>query len=124
MTENRILRNQIKGRIRLPDPERLRRAEMAKGLGRKARADGAQIVRPETILGWHRRFIAKKFDGSKHRAPVKLAATAEKIEALVGQLARENRHWGDRRMAGVLSHFGPDVRPQTVANLLIRHDLA
>ena len=24
-------------------------------------------MRPETIFGWHRRLVAKKFDGSKNR---------------------------------------------------------
>src|SRR6266700_5205794 len=71
VTENRILRHQIKGRIRLTDPERISLAEMAKRLGRKALDEVAQIVRPETILGGHRRLIAKKFDGSKNRSPVK-----------------------------------------------------
>src|SRR5258706_4565234 len=77
VTENRILRNQIKGRIRLTDPERVGLAKMAKRLGRKALEDVAQIVRPESVLGWHRRSIAKKFDGSKNRSPVKRASTAE-----------------------------------------------
>ena len=67
VTENRILRNQIQGRIRLTDPERISLASAAKRLGRKALQEVAQIVRPETILGWHRRLIAKKFDGSKNR---------------------------------------------------------
>jgi hypothetical protein len=49
--ENRILRNQIRGRIRLSDAERLSLAREAKGLGRKALAEVAQIVRPETIPG-------------------------------------------------------------------------
>jgi hypothetical protein len=65
VTENRILRNQVKGRIRLTDPERISLAKVAKKLGRKALGEIAQIVRPETILAWHRRLIAKKFDGSK-----------------------------------------------------------
>jgi hypothetical protein len=68
VTENRILRKQIKGRILLADPERISVAEIAKRLGRKALEEVAQIVRPETILGWHRRLIAKKFDGSKNRS--------------------------------------------------------
>jgi hypothetical protein len=68
VTENRILRHQIKGRIRLTDPERISLAEAAKRLGRQALEEVAQIVRPETILGWHRRLIAKKFDGSKESA--------------------------------------------------------
>jgi len=44
VTENRILRNQIKGRIRLTDPERNSLAEAAERLGRKALAEVAQIV--------------------------------------------------------------------------------
>jgi len=83
VTENRILRNQIKGRILLTEPERISLAEIAKRLGRKALEDVAQIVKPETIPVWHRRLIAKKFDGSNNRAPVKLPSTAEGIEALV-----------------------------------------
>ena len=38
-----------------------------KSLGVKALAEVAHIVRPETILGWNKRLIAKKFDGSKKR---------------------------------------------------------
>jgi putative transposase len=64
VTENRILRHPIKGRLLLSDPDRLSLARIAKQLGRKALAEVAQIVRPETLLEWHRRLIAKKFDGS------------------------------------------------------------
>ena len=59
VTENQILRNQLKGRLRLTDGERKTLAEIGKKL--------ASIVRPETILAWHRRLVAKKFDGSKNR---------------------------------------------------------
>jgi len=124
VTENRILRSQIRGRVLLTDPERISLAEIAKRLGRKALEEVAQIVRPETILGWHRRLIAKKFDGSKNRAPVKLTSEAEEIEGLVLRLARENRDWGYRRIAGVLCNLGHDVSHQTVGNLLKRHDIA
>ena len=64
VTENRILKNQIKGRLQLTDPERISLAEIGQRLGRKALEEVAQIVRPETILAWHRRLVAKKFDGS------------------------------------------------------------
>jgi putative transposase len=62
-TENRILRQQITGRVRLSDGERKTLAE----LGKKALAEVATIVTPETILAWHRKFMAKKFDGSQQR---------------------------------------------------------
>ena len=75
VTENRILKNQIQGRLQLTDPDRISLAEIAKRLGRKTLEEVAQIVRPETILGWHRRLIAKKFDGSKQRTSVGRAPT-------------------------------------------------
>ena len=124
VTENRVLRGQIKGRIRLSDPERIRLASTAKRLGRKALEEEAQIVRPETILGWHRRLIAKKFDGSQHRSPSKGVSASDPIEELVLQLAKENRTWGYRRIVGALSNLGREVSHQTVANVLKRHDIA
>ena len=63
-TENRILRNQLKGRLRLSNDERISLAKIGKQLGRKALEEVAQIVRPETILAWHRKLVAKKFDGT------------------------------------------------------------
>src|SRR5512145_1027602 len=68
VTENRVLRRQVQGRLRLTDSERIDLAKVGKRLGRKVLSEVAQIVRPETILGWHRRLVAKKFDGSKERA--------------------------------------------------------
>ncbi len=122
-TENRILKNQIKGRLRLTDPERISLAGIGKRLGRKALKEVAQIVRPETILAWHRKRVAQKFDGSKNRSAVGRVTTCEIVENLVLQLARENRSWGYRRIVGALSNLGQRVSHQTVANLLKRHGM-
>ena len=51
LTENRILKNQIKGRLQLMDLERISLAEIAKRLGRMGLEEVAQMVRPETIWG-------------------------------------------------------------------------
>ena len=67
--ENRILRAQVNGRLRLDDGDRIALAEIGKRLGRKALAEVASIVSPETLLAWHRKLIARKFDGSKRRGP-------------------------------------------------------
>jgi len=122
-TENRILRQQIKGRVILSDVERFRLARIAKQLSRKALAEVAQIVRPETLLGWHRRLIAKKFDGSNNRSAVRPNSTAREIENLVLQFAQENRSWGYRRIVGALNNLGHQISHQTVANVLKRHGL-
>src|SRR5215469_14486131 len=63
--ENRILRAHVPARLRLSDPERSTLAEIGKRLGRKALAQVACIAKPDTILAWYRKLIAKKFDGSK-----------------------------------------------------------
>ncbi len=46
------------------------------------------------------------------------------MEALVLRLARENRNWGYRRIAGALSNLGYQVSHQTIGNVLKRHGLA
>ena len=51
--EKRVLRSQIKGRLKLTDSERKTLAEIGKKLGRKALEEVANIVTPETILAWH-----------------------------------------------------------------------
>ena len=63
--ENRILKAQLKTPLRLTDAERRTLAEIAYRLGRKALEDVANVVKPDTLLGWYRRLIARKFDGSK-----------------------------------------------------------
>jgi hypothetical protein len=65
--ENSILKKQIKGRLKLKDEERRRLAELGKPLGRKILAQITTIVTPDTILRWHRKLIAKKFDGTMNR---------------------------------------------------------
>jgi putative transposase len=52
VTENRILRNQIKGRMHLSDGERRTLAELGKKLGKKVLEEVATIVTPDTILAW------------------------------------------------------------------------
>src|ERR1035441_8989662 len=121
--DNRILKNQLKGRVQLTDLERISLAEIGKRLGRRALEEVAQIVRPETILGWHRKLIARKFDGSKQRTPVGRPATGQTIEELVLQFAQENRSWGYRRIVGALSNLGYEISHHTVANVLKWHGL-
>ena len=57
VTENRLLRAQIKGRIRLSDGERKTLAEIGKKLGRQTLEEVASIVKPDTILAWHRKLV-------------------------------------------------------------------
>jgi hypothetical protein len=68
--EDRVLREQLGGRrLRLSDDQRRRLAAKAKLLGRRLLAEVATIVTPETLLAWHRKLIAQKYDGSGRRRP-------------------------------------------------------
>jgi len=124
LTENRILRNQLKGRLRLTNGERKTLAEIGKRLGKKTLDEIANIVRPETILAWHRALIARKFDGSKNRKSPGRPKTEAKLEALIIRIAKENRSWGYDRIVGALANLGYTVSDQTVGNILKRHGLA
>jgi putative transposase len=55
--ENRILKAQLKGRLRLSDAERATLAEIGHRLGRKALAEVATAARPDTILAWYRKLV-------------------------------------------------------------------
>ncbi len=123
VSENRILRNQIQGRLRLTGAERLTLAEIGKRLGKRALDEVASIVTPDTILGWHRRLVAKNFDGSENRTyPGRPRVDAE-LEELVVRLAKENKSWGYDRIAGALANLGHEVSDQAVGNILRRHGI-
>src|SRR6187455_238436 len=103
--ENRILREQLGGRrLRFNDDQRRRLAAKAKGLGRKLLAEVATVVTPDTLLAWHRKLIAQKYDGHDKRGPGRPRRGGE-VEALVVRLANENRAWGYRRIQGAISHL-------------------
>src|SRR5262245_63991342 len=68
--ENRVLREQIGARrMRFNDDQRRRLARKAKKLSRRLLSQVATIATPETLLAWHRRLIARKYDGSAFRTP-------------------------------------------------------
>ena len=94
VTENRILRHQITGRVRLTNGERKTLAEIGKKLGKQALEEVASLVKPETILAWHRKLMAQKFDGSKPRKAPGRPTIDQELEALVVRMAQENRRWG------------------------------
>jgi hypothetical protein len=88
-TENRILRSQLTGRVRLSDGERKALAQIGYRLGKQALQDVATIVKPDTILGWHRTLVAQKFDGSQRRKAPGRPPIDPELEALVARMAQD-----------------------------------
>src|SRR5258705_5178860 len=121
IAENRILRGHLPTRLRLSDPQRSTLAEIGKQLGRKGLEEVACVAKPETILAWYRRLIARKFDGSKRRSYPGRPRVAPELEALILRMAHENKGSGYDRIAGALANLGHQVSDQTIGNILKRH---
>jgi putative transposase len=121
--ENRILKAQINGRLRLSDAERATLGEIGHRLGRKALEEVAHAARPDTILGWFRRLVARKFDGSKARLYPGRPKIDPAIEQLIVHMAKDNTGWGYDRIVGALANLGYEVSDQTVGNVLKRHGI-
>ena len=122
--ENRILKAQLKGRLKLSDAERATLGEIGHRLGRKVLGEVANVARPDTILAWYRNLVARKFDGSKARRIPGRPQIKREIEQLIVRMARENRDWSYDRIAGALANLGYKVCDQTVGNVLQRHGLS
>ncbi|MBA3915981.1 MAG: helix-turn-helix domain-containing protein, partial [Acidobacteriales bacterium] len=119
-----ILRTKIKGRLQLSDGEKRTLAEIAHRLGRKALAQIAVAAKPDTILGWFRKLVACKFDGSEFRRSVGRPPTEKNVENLIVGMALENPSWGYDRIEGALANLGHTVSDQTIGNVLKRHGIA
>jgi len=119
--ENKILREKLgTKRVLLNDNQRMRLARLGKRLGRKVLQDACCAFSPDTILMWHRKLVAKKYDGSGNRKGGKKRITPE-LEDLIIQLARKNKTWGSRRIKGALKHLGYNICHTTIDKILKKH---
>jgi hypothetical protein len=121
--ENRILKAQLKGRLKLSDAERATLGEIGHRVGRKVLAEVAAVARPDTILAWYRKLVACKFDGSQVRHGPGRPRIKREVEQLIVRMAGENRDWGYDRIARALANLGHEISDQTVGNVLRRHAL-
>ena len=119
LEENKVLKARLCGRkLRLTDDERRLLAAKGKALGRKLLAEVTGIVTPETLLAWHRRLIARKWDYSERRKQPGRPRVMAEISKLVVGMAKSNPRWGYTRIRGALSNLGHTVARSTIANIL------
>jgi putative transposase len=113
-----ILRRQV-GRPRLETHDRVLLAAFSRMLPR--RSWNVFFVRPETLLSWHRRLVARRWT-YPHRRPGRPAISRD-VRELILRLARENSSWGYLRIAGELRKLDIAVSATSVRNILVKAGL-
>ena len=113
--ENAVLRRNA-DRVRYEPGDRAWFAALTRFIPRRRWAEVFPVT-PATLLAWHRRLAARKYDTSKRRRPGR-PATVRSIARLTIRLANENPLWGYRRIHGELTKLGVTVAPSTVYEIL------
>src|SRR5216684_3297734 len=114
----RVVRRQVKR----PHLDMADRAIMAALSHRVSRAAWVgMLVQPETVLGWHRQLVRRKWAAfGRRRGPGRPSLDPE-IQNLILQMAKDNPRWGCVRVRGELLKFGHVVSATTIRNLLRRN---
>jgi putative transposase len=115
--ENAVLRRQV-GRVRYEPVDRLWLAALSRLIPRRRWGEGFPVT-PATLLAWHRRLVARKWNFTSRRH-LGRPSTAAAIRKLVIRIATENPTWGHRRVQGELVRLGHQIAASTVWQIL--HD--
>jgi putative transposase len=113
-----VLRRQV-ARPRLTEPDRVFLAaasRLLRGTGRQS-----LLVRPDTLLGWHRQLVRRRWTCAGRRPG--RPRISEEVGELVLRLAHENPRWGYQRIVGELAGVGVRVSATTVAKILRQADV-
>jgi len=121
-----VLRHQVKvlqRQVSRPRLNRLDRVLFAAASRAMPRSSWSSfVVRPETLLRWHRELVRKKWTfrkkGQLGRRPID-----PNVRDLVVRLGRENPRWGYQRIRGELLKLGIRVSATTVRTILLRHGM-
>lgn len=127
--ENKVLREVLQDtyeckRVKLTSDQKRRLAAKAITLDKHILSNLANIFQPETVLGWYRELVGKKYDSSKvegkKRGPKPLSA---EYVAQILFFAGRNPDWGYRRIASCMTHVGMPVSKGTVKRVLDDHGI-
>ena len=111
-----VLERQIK-RVRWSPADRMILAALRECLPRSAWA--GLLVRPETVLGWHRALVRRKWAAYRGRPRRGRPPISTDVRQLIIRMARENPAWGYFRLRGELLKLGHTVAATTVRSALL-----
>jgi putative transposase len=121
-----VLRHQVKvlqRQVKRPRLHRLDRILLAAASRAMPRGVWSSfVVRPETLLRWHRELVRRKWTYKRRGRPGRPPIDLE-VRALIIRLGRENPRWGYQRIRGELLKLGIRVSAATVRTVLLRHGL-
>ena len=129
MEENRVLKEELHEkygvkRLRLSDSQKRRLAVKGIALNKHILSQITTIFQPETILGWHRALVAKKYKCSEAGSSEKGRKTvSQEIIDEVLRLAKRNPEWGYDRIKGVMEYLGLEVGRTTIKRILQDHGI-
>ena len=106
-----------KQRIPLDDGQRRRLAIAGKELTPQERSEVCEIVKPQTVLAWFRKLVAKKYDGSDKRGPGRPRTPADRRK-LILDIAKSNPNWGYTKIRDALRALKVNVGRTTIADIL------
>jgi putative transposase len=78
-----------------------------------------QVVRPETVVGWHRYGFRRYWAWKSRRRPGRPVISTE-VKDLIQQMSRANPLWGAPRIHGELLKLGVTVSQATVSKYVLR----
>jgi putative transposase len=78
-----------------------------------------QVVRPETVVGWHRYGFRRYWAWKSRRRPGRPVISTE-VRDLIRQMSRANPLWGAPRIHGELLKLGVTVSQATVSKYMLR----
>jgi hypothetical protein len=115
----KVLQRQVK-RPRLHRLDRLLLAAASRAMPRDLWS--SFVVRPETLLRWHRELVRRKWTYKRRGRPGRPPIDSE-VRALIVRLGRENPRWGYQRIRGELLKLDLRVSATTVRTVLLRRGL-
>jgi putative transposase len=112
-----VLERQIT-RVKWTPADRMLLAALRDRLPRSAWA--VLRVQPETVLGWHRDLVRRRWAAYRDRPSRGRPPISEECRELVVRMARENSRWGYFRIRGELLKLGYTVSATTIRSILRR----